>query len=59
MVLYRDFGTMAPLSIEGWKKARSLGTFEIVEIKNRSPFRNSAAGGYHLADSGPATFVRV
>ena len=48
---------MPPLSIEGWRKAKNLGTFEIVEVKNRSPFRNSATGGYHIADAGPASFV--
>lgn len=48
---------MPPLSIEGWKKARGLGSFEVVEVKNRSPFRNSPTGGYHIADSGPASFV--
>ena len=54
----RDWEGMAPLSIEGWKRARQLGTFEIVEVKNRSPFRSSASGGYMISDAGPASFVR-
>jgi len=49
---------MPPLSLEGWSHTRSQGCLEIVEVKNRSPFRKShTTGQYQVSDTGPATFV--
>ena len=53
-----EWDDAAPLSEEGWPLTRSQGCLEIVEVKNRSPFRRCpTTGRYQVSDTGPATSV--
>ena len=49
-----------PLSVAGWDYAHQTGIIEVVEVKNRSPFRRMYESQlFSIADSGPATEVRT